>query len=47
VLLSIHLVLLFGGGYYRYSKWGRDGGFGVVGTVLLILLVVHLVGALR
>jgi len=49
ILLIILLVLLFGGGggYYGYSRWGRGGGLGVVGTVLLSLLVVYLVGGLR
>jgi hypothetical protein len=49
ILLIILLVLLFGGGggYYGYSRWGRGGGLGVVGTVLLIWLVVYLVGGLR
>ena len=41
LLLIIVLVLLFGGGggYYGYSCSGSGGGFGVVGTVLLIVLV--------
>jgi hypothetical protein len=49
ILLIILLVLLFGGGggYYGYSKWGRGGGLGIVGTVLLIALVVFLVGGIR
>src|ERR1700681_890271 len=49
LLLIIILVLLFGGGggYYGYSRWGTGGGLGVVGTVLLILVVVYLVGGLR
>jgi hypothetical protein len=49
LLLIILLVLLFGGGggYYGYSRWGTGGGFGVVGTVLLIAVVVYLVGGLR
>jgi hypothetical protein len=43
------LLLLFGGGggYYGYSRWGPRGGLGVVGTVLLILVILYLVGALR
>jgi hypothetical protein len=46
LLLIIVLVLLFGGGggYYGYSRWGTGGGLGVVGTVLLILFVVYLMG---
>jgi hypothetical protein len=49
LLLIILLVLLFGGGggYYGYSRWGRGGGLGIVGTVLLIALVVYLVGGVR
>jgi hypothetical protein len=49
ILLIILLVLLFGGGggHYGYSKWGTGGGLGIVGTVLLILVVVYLVGGLR
>jgi hypothetical protein len=49
LLLIIVLVLLFGGGggYYGYSRWGTGGGLGVVGTILLILLVVYLMGGLR
>jgi hypothetical protein len=48
-LLIILLVLLFGGGggYYGYSRWGRGGGLGIVGTVLLIAVVVFLVGGIR
>ena len=46
LLLIILLVLLFGGGggYYGYSRWGTGGGLGIVGTVLLIVLVVYLLG---
>jgi hypothetical protein len=48
ILLIILLVVLFGGGgYYGYSRWGRGGGLGIVGTVLLIALVVYLVGGIR
>ncbi len=37
LLLIIVLLLLFGGGggYYGYSRWGRGGGLGIVGTVIL------------
>ena len=46
LLLLIILVLLFGGGggYYGYSRWGTGGGLGILGTVLLIVLVVYLLG---
>jgi hypothetical protein len=49
LLLLIILVLLFGGGggYYGYSRWGTGGGIGILGTVLLIVLVVYLLGGLR
>jgi hypothetical protein len=49
LLLIILLVLLFGGGggYYGYSRWGTGGGFGIFGTVLLIVLAVYLLGGLR
>jgi hypothetical protein len=49
LLLIILLVLLFGGGggYYGYSRWGTGGGLGIVGTVLVIVLVVYLLGGIR
>ena len=49
LLLIIVLVLLFGGGggYYGYSRWGPGGGLGVVGTILVIVLLLYLVGGLR
>jgi Protein of unknown function (DUF3309) len=49
LLLIIVLVLLFGGGggYYGYSRWGSRGGMGILGTVLVIVLVMYLLGALR
>jgi hypothetical protein len=49
LLLIIILLLLFGGGggYYGYSRWGAGGGLGIVGTVVLIAVVVHLLGGLR
>ena len=49
LLIIIVLLLLFGGGggYYGYSRWGRGGGLGIVGTVLLIALVLYLLGYLR
>jgi hypothetical protein len=49
LLLIIILVLLFGGGggYYGYSRWGTGGGLGIVGTVLVIVLILCLLGGLR
>ena len=49
LLLIILLVVLFGGGggYYGYTRWGKGGSLGVVGTLLWILVIVYLVGGLR
>lgn len=49
LLLIVLLVLLFagGGGYYGYSRWGTGGGLGIVGTVLVIVLALYLLGMLR
>ena len=49
LLLLIVLLLLFGGGggYYGYSRWGAGGGLGILGTVLVIVLVLYLLGAVR
>lgn len=49
LLPIIILVLLFGGGggYYGYSRWGKGESVGVVGTLLLIVVIVYLVGGLR
>jgi hypothetical protein len=49
LLIIILLVLLFGGGggYYGYSRWGLGGGLGILGTVLLIVLVLYLLGLFR
>jgi hypothetical protein len=49
LLLIILLLLLFagGGGYYGYSRWGTGGGLGIVGSVLVIVLLLYLLGMLR
>jgi Protein of unknown function (DUF3309) len=49
LLLIIILALLFagGGGYYGYSRWGAGGGLGIVGTVIVIVLALYLLGAVR
>jgi len=49
LLLIIILLLLFagGGGYYGYSKWGPGGGLGIAGTVVLIVVILYLLGAVR
>jgi len=47
LILLIILLVLFGGGggYYGHTRWGYGGGAGVcLGTVLLILLIVYLLG---
>jgi hypothetical protein len=42
------LVLGGGGGYFGHSRWGYRGGAGIgLGTILLIVLVVYLLGGLR
>jgi hypothetical protein len=49
LLLIIVLILLFGGGggYYGYSRWGTGGGLGVLGTVLVIVVILYLLGVIR
>jgi hypothetical protein len=50
LLLIIILILIFGGGggYYGHTRWGPSGGFGIgLGTILMIVLIVWLVGGLR
>ena len=37
--LIILLVLLFGGGFFGYSRYGTGGGMGIGGVILVILLV--------
>ena len=51
LLIIIVLFLLFGGGFGTYHAWGNygpayGGGIGI-GTILVILLVVWLLGGLR
>lgn len=40
ILIVIVLLLLFGGGL-GYRTWGYQGGFGI-GGVLLVILIVYL-----
>jgi hypothetical protein len=49
LLLIIILLLVFGGGggYYGYNRWGRGGGLGIAGTVVLVLVILYLVGAVH
>jgi hypothetical protein len=46
ILLIVLLVLLLGGGGFGYSRFGAVGGSGIVGTILVIILVLWLLGAL-
>ena len=48
VLIIVVILLLFGGGggYYGYSHWGAIGGGGFVGTALLVILNLFLLGKL-
>ena len=51
MLLPIIIVILLfggGGGYYGHTRWGPSGGAGVgLGTILLIVLLVYLLGGIR
>lgn len=50
LLLLIILLLILGtsGGYYGRSRWGYRGGAGVgLGTILIVLLIVYMVGGFR
>jgi hypothetical protein len=45
LIIILLLVLGAGGGYYGHTRWGYRGGAGIgLGTVLLVLLVVYLLG---
>ena len=46
LLIIILLVLLLGGGGYGYRTYGPVGGSEIVGTLLIVILVLWLVGAL-
>jgi hypothetical protein len=45
-VLIILLILLLAGGGFGYRTWGPMGGGISVGTVLIIILVLYLLGAL-
>ena len=49
LLVILVLLILFGtgGGYYGYNRWGPMGGGSFLGTALLVLLVLYLLGYLR
>ena len=39
LILLILLVLLFGGGFVGYNRYGHQGGLGIGGVVLVVLLL--------
>jgi hypothetical protein len=47
LLIIVLLVVLLAGGGYGYRRWGTGGGLGIVGTVLVIVLILWLLGVLR
>jgi Protein of unknown function (DUF3309) len=50
LIVLIVLLLVFGGAGYGYrSSWGNyyPGGLGVLGTLVVILLVLWLIGAVK
>jgi hypothetical protein len=50
LILIIILLLVFGagGGYYGHRRWGYGGSTGIgLGTILLIVLVVYLLGGIH
>lgn len=46
-ILVVLLVLALIGGVPVYNRWGVSGGAGWVGTLLVVLLILWIVGALR
>lgn len=47
LIIVVLLLLAGGGGYYGHSRWGYRGGAGIgLGTILLILLVIYMLGLL-
>ena len=46
ILVIFLLILLFGGGFWGYRSYGPNAGFGWVGIVLVIALVLYLTGYL-
>jgi hypothetical protein len=48
ILIILLLVFGAGGGYYGHSRWGYGGSAGIgLGTILLIVLVVYLLGGIH
>ena len=46
ILLIVLIVLLLGGGGFGYSRFVAVGGSGIVGTILVVILILWLLGAL-
>lgn len=46
LLIIILQILLFGGGGYGFRRYGPVGGSGIVGTVLIVIPELWLLGAL-
>ena len=48
ILIIVVLLLLFGGGgYYGYNRFGGAGLGGALGTLLIVLLILWLLGVLH
>jgi hypothetical protein len=50
LILIIIVLLVFGvgGGYYGHTRWGPRHGAGIgLGSILLILLVLYMLGLFR
>ena len=47
LIIIVLLILLVGGGGYGFRRWGTGGGLGIIGTVLVIVLILWLLGVLR
>jgi hypothetical protein len=50
VIILVVLLLLFGGvGYGRRGTWGGSygGGLGLIGTILLLVLILWLLGVIK
>jgi len=45
IIIVLLLLMGTGGGYYGHRRWGYGGSAGIgLGTILLIVLVVYLLG---
>lgn len=46
LLIIIVLIVLLGGGGYGFHRWGPVGGGISMGTILIVLLLLYLLGVL-